>query len=243
MSTRAGKLFLFILILCFFLAAAGNLFGQAYSRDLYLVENRLNGPDVLTLQKKLVSLGFSVVGKPDSWFGPDTETGVKQLQGWLGFPVNGKITEPVWKALFAPRTEAQYFQLITAANAVRIDKLEKTEKDLMEWAPEGGEADVYLSGISPVYAVILLYGEMSQVRYDVYYFKNDTFLVLETWARYPETFDLDHATYEYTGYCFSPAGSYSVKNGLPVKAAYDSIKVIEMLDGAMGDSQRPDIGD
>lgn len=243
MSTLFRKTAFQFLTFFFFIAAAGDLFGQTYSRDLYLAENRLNGPDVLLLQKKLSSLGFTAVGQPDGWFGPDTQTAVKQLQGWLGFPADGKVTPAVWNALFSPRVEARYFRLVKEANAVRTNKLRKVERDLMGHSPEGGGAELYFSGADPVYAVISLYGEMSQVRYDVYCFKGDTYLVLETWARYPETFDLEHASYEYTGYFYSRAASYSVKDGLPVTSAFDEIKVIEMLDEALDDSERPDIGD
>ena len=243
MTTPAVKIAFYTAAFCLFLVAAGGMYGQEFSRDLFLAQTRLNGKDVLALQRKLLALGFTVVGEADGWFGPNTETAVKKMEGWLGFPADGKVTKPVWKALFSPWLEARYFSLLREANAIRTDKLRKVEKELMERAPEGGEAEVYLSGEDPVCAVIRLYGEMSQVRYDVYRFEDDSYLVLETWARYPETFDLEHATYEYTGYFNSRAASYRVKNGVPVPTAFDEVKAVEMMDEALGLLERPDIGD
>jgi len=243
MKTSAGKIAFIALALSLFLSAPGGLFGQGFTRDLFLAEKRFYGEDVLALQRKLLSLGFTVVGEADGWFGPNTETAVKKLQGWLGFPADGKVTKAVWNALFFPRLEARYFRLIREANAVRTEKLRKEVKELMGRSPEGGEAEVYLSGEEPVCAAIRLYGEMSQVRYDVYRFEDDSSLVLETWARYPETFDLEHATYEYTGYFNSRAASYRVKNGVPVPTAFDEVKAVEMMDEALGLLERPDIGD
>lgn len=71
-----------------------------YTRSLALDSSRMNGDDVLAVQKELIALGFSDVGIADGWYGPKTEAAVKSIQGILGLTRNGVVDEELWNLLF-----------------------------------------------------------------------------------------------------------------------------------------------
>jgi N-acetylmuramoyl-L-alanine amidase len=68
--------------------------------------NELSGDDVLSLQQRLLSLGFHV-GREDGIFGSQTEQGVREFQRNIGVPADGTCGPSTLKALsrLAPRVE------------------------------------------------------------------------------------------------------------------------------------------
>ena len=65
---------------------------------VFIAGNLLQGDDVLTLQQRLLDLGFKV-GRVDGRFGPQTEHAVKEFQRNVGIPPDGTCGPATLKAL------------------------------------------------------------------------------------------------------------------------------------------------
>lgn len=70
---------------------------NSFLRILKLETPGMNGDDVATLQENLIDLGFTEVGEVDGWFGPNTETAVKNLQQLLGTVETGIVDAELWR--------------------------------------------------------------------------------------------------------------------------------------------------
>lgn len=70
------------------------------SRYLKLTNPYMKGDDVLSLQKKLLARGYSVVGSADGIFGKKTDAGVRQFQADQGLVVDGVVGPKTWSALW-----------------------------------------------------------------------------------------------------------------------------------------------
>jgi len=80
-------------------AAALAALQNAYYRVIELQDPRMNGPDVVELQKTLLFLGYSSVGEADGYYGPATEKAVKELQTDRGTNADGKVDRDFWEYL------------------------------------------------------------------------------------------------------------------------------------------------
>jgi hypothetical protein len=69
------------------------------TRTLKLTNPRMQGDDVLILQKRLVELGY-VLGTVDGVFGPKTDTAVRAFQSDHGLTSDGMVGQTTWAALF-----------------------------------------------------------------------------------------------------------------------------------------------
>lgn len=69
-------------------------------RNLELKRPMIRGEDVEAVQERLLDLGFDEVGRADSIFGGDTDSGVRQYQRSKGFTVNGIVDRRTWTTLF-----------------------------------------------------------------------------------------------------------------------------------------------
>ena len=67
---------------------------------LNVCSERMNGPDVTSLQMALLRRGFQVGPRGvDGWYGPDTRAAVVRFQRASGLPVTGVVDAAVWAAL------------------------------------------------------------------------------------------------------------------------------------------------
>jgi len=71
---------------------------------LWLQEpNRMNGPKVEFLQRRLLELGYQLpTSGADGWFGPETEAAVKEFQRRNGLEVDGIVGPITWACLKNP---------------------------------------------------------------------------------------------------------------------------------------------
>ena len=53
----------------------------------------MHGDDVVYIQEKLVEMGFTEIGDIDGYYGPKTETAVKEFQGIIGLEPSGIVTQ------------------------------------------------------------------------------------------------------------------------------------------------------
>lgn len=67
-----------------------------------ILKKGMKGPEVLALQKQLVSLGYQL--KPDSVFGNDTYDKVVALQTRFNLKPDGVVGNATWKVLSTPNT-------------------------------------------------------------------------------------------------------------------------------------------
>ena len=70
------------------------LFAQSKSKNriLSVTSPRMHGDDVVYIQEKLIEMGFTEIGDIDGYYGPKTETAVKEFQGIIGLEPSGIVT-------------------------------------------------------------------------------------------------------------------------------------------------------
>ena len=72
--------------------------GAGYTRVLKLTSPQMYGEDVKSVQKKLISLWYSL-DSADGYFGPATQREVKKFQQASGLTVDGMVGPATWKKL------------------------------------------------------------------------------------------------------------------------------------------------
>ena len=104
------------------------IFSQNFDRIIELMNPvRMNGQDILILQKRLLSLGFSDVGEADGYYGPLSEKVIKNIQFFSGFKSDGKIFKPVWDFIFNEENN-RLLQGISIVSTYDITLFSKTRK-------------------------------------------------------------------------------------------------------------------
>lgn len=200
---------------------------QTYKRDLFLKNPRMNGEDVTSVQKKLLSLNINVVGEADGWFGPNTESGVKKFQQFVGFNSDGKVTKQLWNVLFS--TDKQYQDIkniIANLNNLDISKLDKIEEDYFDHSTEGGNIIRYKFNKETKYTEVYIFGETGKVSYYIYHLVNG-YLAIRTLYSYPEMFDVEHATITVESYYLTTASNLRISNGVIENV---DVKSLDFLD-------------
>lgn len=87
-------------------AAAPELAPLPFGRTLRLQDSRLNGPDVLAVQNRLITLMLPArPGQGDGWYGPVTAQTVRVFQRANGLPVTGVVDRVTWERLFSVRAQ------------------------------------------------------------------------------------------------------------------------------------------
>ena len=71
-----------------------------FTRVIELKSPRMNGEDIVALQKQLLSLGYDSVGEADGYYGPATEKVVKYIQFFRGEDKDGKVDQSLWNDIF-----------------------------------------------------------------------------------------------------------------------------------------------
>jgi peptidoglycan hydrolase-like protein with peptidoglycan-binding domain len=68
--------------------------------QLAMKNPRINGPEVLALQNRLLELQFYELGDADGYYGPMTETVIKKIQDYRGLPATGIVDKELWDFIF-----------------------------------------------------------------------------------------------------------------------------------------------
>ena len=88
-------------------AAAATLAPVPFGRSLKVQNARLNGPDVLAVQNRLIALMRPQrQGRGDGWYGPITAQTVLVFQSANGLPPTGVVDRETWQRLFSPGAAA-----------------------------------------------------------------------------------------------------------------------------------------
>jgi peptidoglycan hydrolase-like protein with peptidoglycan-binding domain len=104
---------------------------------------RMNSQEILNLQNHLVTLGFSGVGSADGYYGPMTESVIKNIQAFSGFRTDGKVNQKLWDFLFN-NSNTEFFQNLSTILGYDSNKLTKS-KDIFGDEPGDESAYVYYS--------------------------------------------------------------------------------------------------
>jgi hypothetical protein len=76
------------------------VFSQDFNRVIELKNPRMNGQDVLALQKRLLEFTFYELGEADGYYGPMTEGVIKKIQASWDLPVTGIVNKEFWDIIF-----------------------------------------------------------------------------------------------------------------------------------------------
>ncbi len=205
------------------------LFSLDFSRDIKISDPRMHGEDIVELQKRLLSFGFSEIGTADGWYGPKTEAAVRKYQEFYGFKPNGIVTNKLWQVMFSQeKLIVQINNDLKIANSLAIDKYSKTEREFFNRSTEGGSITKYSDSNKVRYIEIGIYGERGKVYYKIY-LAEDRYLAIETNYIYPEQFDVEHAEIENAMYYYVRNTTYEIRDGLPTKVKYDSIRILDII--------------
>jgi len=124
----------------------------AFTRTIELKTPRMNGQDVINLQKRLLSLGYDAVGEADGYYGPASEGVIKYIQlfsgrGYNQLDVDGKVNQDLWNNIFY-HTRSNTLKRISFKRNVTIDApvvLDAFQK-FIEW-------EINASGYTPAYDI------------------------------------------------------------------------------------------
>jgi hypothetical protein len=223
-----------IVLLALSVMAAHLTFSQEYTRVIELQNRRMNGPDVKAIQTRLVALGFSEIGEVDGYYGPVTEGVVKNIQLFLGFESNGKITREFWDAIFDTNYEnsLKHFSIIVKYDRDRMREI-KSESDFYH-APEGREKIKYYSNEKLVILDVFQYGESFQAGTS-YYFFNDFVYIAERLRGFG-SMGSSFEGVKYSSYHLFKNGAFKCVNGKLSKTVVDIVD--DLSEELMGEITR-----
>ena len=120
-----NKLLIKIFIVLFFFVFVLPIFSQNFYRNIRLQNPRMNGQDVLALQKRLLELSFSELGEADGYYGPITEEIIKKIKTFSGFEINGIVNKDFWDYIFSEKNDV-ILRNISAIVKYNIDELQNS---------------------------------------------------------------------------------------------------------------------
>lgn len=120
-------------VLFFTSAVSFSIFAQNFSRELKVQKSRQNGKDVELVQQKLHELGYLPEEEVDGWFGPKTESAVKEFQKENYFTVSGAVDESTYELLKSGKTE----YVVKVNRSIAKQNFEGRFKAIVEKTVEG----------------------------------------------------------------------------------------------------------
>ena len=145
MMLREQHLMHIFLCFLFLVTLTQSIFPQNFDRVIELKNpTRMYGKDILDLQNRLLSLGFSEIGEADGYYGPLTEKVIKDIQKFSGFEYDGKVNRILWNFIFDYKNSL-FLQNINIVLKYDIKKLEKTNIVSRFFWGERSNPEVYFS--------------------------------------------------------------------------------------------------
>ena len=152
-----------------------------FTRVIELKSPRMNGPDIVALQKRLLSLGYDSVGEADGYYDPATEGVIKTIQEFSGFEVNGKVNRQLLDYILDNSKET-YLKKISTVAKYNINNLILTDKSFDPYAETGGGYPTndryYHSRDGELKIRFYDDGSDGMLGYTIYYLSKDEYIVL-----------------------------------------------------------------
>lgn len=203
------------------------LFAQNYTRKLSLQKQRMNGKDVVELQKKLVSLGFTEVGEADGWFGPKTEAGVKGYQHLYGFEENGVFDGTIFDCMYSKNPlKLKYDNAVKKINSIKFKKLTVKTRDYSGHSAEGGNLTAYLDGRNPIYYQAEINGCSGAVNYFLYELSSTEEIFIQEYIIFARIYNDDElqdipGSITTSAYYINGNKTYKIENGKFTETSID----------------------
>jgi formylglycine-generating enzyme required for sulfatase activity len=152
-----------------------------FTRVIELKSPRMNGPDIVALQKRLLSLGYDSVGEADGYYDPATEGVIKTIQEFSGFEVNGEVNRQLLDYILDNSKET-YLKKISTVAKYNINNLILTDKSYDPYAETGGGYPTndryYHSSDGDLKIRFYDDGSDGMLGYTIYYLSKDEYIVL-----------------------------------------------------------------
>ena len=166
-------------VLLFFIFIPSVL-SQDFDRVIELrTPTRMNGKDILSLQNRLLSFGFSGIGEADGYYGPLAERIIKGVQVFSGFEVDGKVNRALWNYIF-DNSNTVLLQGIAVVLTYDQTRLVKTREFTDNAHEQFSSTFVYYSSIDKKAKILVNYsGGESLVMDIIYYYVNDVYYFID----------------------------------------------------------------
>jgi hypothetical protein len=173
---------------------------EGFTRTIELQTKKMNGPDIVKIQNRLLSLGFSEIGEADGYYGQLSEGTIKSVQKYLGFNQNGKVDRLLWSTIFNDNN-TEVLKNIAIIVKYKVETMVEEEglygTRIYKHDTEKKVVNVYFGG-DGIYSYL-----------DCYFIGNNYFFVVDKEIRYDETTEKvylydENKTYEITNGTFSP---------------------------------------
>ena len=197
-------------------------FSQGFTRTIELKNPRMNGQDVVNLQRRLLALGFSSVGEADGYYGPLSTEVIKNVQTFSGFDADGKVNKVLWDYIFND-TNSSFLKHVSTVLAYNPEKLMKSRDFLYVDDSErqsfdiGGEAFVYYSSTDKKAKILEYYFANSYIRIEITcYFISDNYYFVKNSYTHPEVnenLDFVGSITEETTFVFNNNTLYEMNSG------------------------------
>lgn len=208
------KLYKLFTLLVLFTAT---LSAQNFTREIKVAKPRMNGTDVLQLQRTLLTLGFEEVGEADGYFGPMSAKALKKYQGIAGFEQTGVYSKGNSDFLYGNsflnlqfNLAIQKFNLVTSCRSYE-SYMVVLDEDTYK-SSEGAAMDIYKDGDKTVYAFTSICGELG--RFGAYFIPlgSGDYLYIEESVHYDSPFG-SIASQDYKTYLCANGKLYKVTAG------------------------------
>jgi len=144
----------------------------------------MNNQDILNLQERLLSLGFSEIGNADGYYGQLTAEVIKTIQYFSGFEQNKIVDKKLWNFIFNESNNT-ILKNINIVSKYNINELRKATERRMGYSNEGGGIEKYFSGNEIKIIKLNILGETFKCAYYLYYINSNYYFIIEGNYKYP----------------------------------------------------------
>jgi len=231
-----------IFYVLFFCVSISSAFSQNFTRIIEYKDPPMNGPDVLNLQKRLLSTGFYEIGEADGYYGYLTERVIKNIQAFSGFISDGKVNKALWDYIFN-NTNSPFLRNISTISTEdymvnNYEKFERTRNLLYD--ENGGPGDYYVRAFvyytptdTKAKIIEFYHGTLYMLRNETGYFVNDNYYFVkyeyrETPYNFSETYGEEGEEIEKM-FLINNNNVYEIINGVLKRSDYTFDDINDLL--------------
>ena len=177
---------------------------------------RMNGKNILNLQKRLLLLGFNGTGDADGYYGPSTEDVIKIIQIFSGFESDGKVNKILFNFIFDDNNSL-FLRNISIVSEYDKKNLEKTG-NLFGLRSGPGEliqlGFVYYSATDRKAKIFEYYSSDESINGSItcYFVSEDYYFLISDTLIYERS--IDDVSYYHGVYLVSNNNIFEINNGV-----------------------------